>query len=330
MKTMRGPWIAAASLALVAVVVSVGFALRSRTEVPVAAPKQAPEPVKEVLSGRIQPQQMISLKAPVEGKLLQVIVEPGQEVYSSQLLAQLENAKLAVAQAGAQEEAVKTQDRIRDLSADLAAARLEVSSSTADAIRGHTKLADAEKEYLRQQKMDSVGATPHLTFLRAEETYKSAKTDVVDLETLAQRARRRVDTVTRQLEEARGALQDKKDDFSSIQTLSEIRSPVDGTIISSQGKVGDRVYADQSELFQIAVNLSLLDVLVNVGSKQVALGDSAAVRIAEAGDVEIPGTVRELGTGQALIGFDSPSPAVKPGMTALVLLKSAVKRNEQK
>lgn len=288
----------------------------------------APAP-SQVLTGRVQPQKTVSVMAPVAGTVASVMVEVGQDVYAGQLLAELSNGKLAAAQESAKQESEKARARVSDLSAELESAQLEVSGTTAAAVRAHATLTSAEKEFVRQQVLDREGATPHLTFLRARDDYQSALSTSENLEALSQRARERIGRVSRELDDARGNLQDKTSDFNSISTVSEIHAPVDGVVIAEQGKPGEFVDPGQTSLFQIAVNLSLLDVAIAIDAKTLAAarpGAAATVRIAEAGDVEIPATVREAGPGGMLVGFESPSPAIRPGMTALVRLAAGPQR----
>jgi len=329
----RGRLILLAAL-FFAVVFSAGgwLLLRDRKlprQVAVAGTPPLPSSPGPVLTGRVRPQRMVNVTAPVAGTVSRVLVEVGQDGYAGQLLAELSNGKLAVAQALAKQDAEKANGRERDLASELRAAQVESSKATVASIRAHAALTTAEKEFVRQQVLDREGATPHLAFLRAQDDYQAALANVESLDALAQQARERVPALSRELDAARGDLQDRTGDFAAITTVSEIHAPVDGVIVAQLGKPGEAVNAGQTSLFQIAVNLSLLDVVVGADAKTLAgvrPGAPAIVRIAEAGDVEIPATVREVGPEGMVIGFDSPSPAIKPGMTALVWLAARPQR----
>lgn len=323
---MRGRWFLLAAVFVFGTVSAGAWLIfRSRGAV-------APQPVESrpaaressrVLSGSVQPQRVVSITAPVTGTLVRVPVEVGQDVYAGELLAELSNGKLEAAQAVAKLDTEKAQSKVQNLRVEMESLRLEVSRAGAAAIRGHGALTTAEKEFVRQRVLDREGATPHLKFLKAREDYQSALITMENLDALAQQARERLERVSRELEGARANLQDRTNDFNSISTVSEIHAPVDGVIISQQGKVGELVNPSQVELFRIAVDLALLDVVVNADEKTLALvhpGEAATVRIAEAGDSEIPAVVREVASGGMLVGFNSPSPAIRPGMTALVRL----------
>jgi multidrug resistance efflux pump len=265
----------------------------------------------------------VSITPPVTGTLVRVPVEVGQDVYAGELLAELSNGKLEAAQAVARLDTEKAQSKVQNLRAEMESLRIEISRAGAAAVRGHAALTTAEKEFVRQRVLDREGATPHLKFLKAQQDYQSALVTMENLDALAQQARESLERVSRELESARANLQDRTNDFNSISTVSEIHAPVDGVIISQQGKVGELVNSSQMELFRIAVDLALLDVVVNADEKTLASvhpGEAATVRIAEGGDSEIPAVVREVASGGMLVGFNSPSPAIRPGMTALVRL----------
>jgi HlyD family secretion protein len=333
---MRGKgWVPGAVLAAVAVAAfAVFLAMRSR---PVTAPApvtQPPPPNVETsvgIAGKVRPQTTLTVTAPVEGNIEQVMVEAGQEVFAGQLLAKIRNGRLFAQQMSAKEETEQSRTRAQDLEAQLQAARLEDSRSAAAAARARNEYEAAEKDYFRQKSLDEAGATPHLVFLKAKNDYDAARADAENRESIAKNGRARVTTLTRELEDAQATLREKTDDFVSIESDAEIHSPADGILIAQTGKPGDHVSPASGELFQIAVNLSLLEVVLQVDDKtrqRIKAGQGAVIRIAEAGDIAISGTVRNTPTpqGQVLVGFESPSPAVKPGMMALVQLAETRKR----
>jgi multidrug resistance efflux pump len=279
-----------------------------------------------MLAGKIQPQNLVSVSAPVAGTITSVAVDVGQSVVAGQLLAELSNRKIAAAQAAAKQDSDRAVSRVRDLSAELESAERERASIAAASIRAHSSLTALAKEFVRQQALDRAGETAHLTFLKARDDYQAAMANAENLDALSERSRERIQRISKELEAARGNLQDKAGDLDSINTVSQIRAPVDGVVIASRGQPGDLVNPSETGLFQIASNLSLLDVVVNAepeAAAHVRAGEPATVRVAEAGDLEIPATVRVAGPEEILVGFASPSPAIRPGMTALVQLAPA-------
>ena len=87
------------------------------------------------------------------------------------------------------------------------------------------------------------------------------------------------------------------------------------------GELVDRTAGD---LFQIAVALTAMQVIVEPQPPVLARihpGQSAAIVMAEAPNGAIGGSVREIRDGQVVIDFVSPTPAIRPGLTAQVRIK---------
>src|SRR5262249_42717775 len=101
-------------------------------------------------------------------------------------------------------------------------------------------------------------------------------------------------------------------------------SPVDGVVIGRRGQAGEMVDRSVRDLFQIAVMMSAMEVVVNPQPavlNRIHPGQSVSIIIAEAPNGEIAGTVREIRDGQAVIEFISPTPAIRPGLSAQVRIK---------
>jgi multidrug resistance efflux pump len=89
------------------------------------------------------------------------------------------------------------------------------------------------------------------------------------------------------------------------------------------GQPGETVNRAASDLFQIAVNLNQLVVVLSPDPKtleRIRPGVPASIQIAEAPE-GITATVREVKSGQVFVDFTSPSPALRPGLTAQVRLR---------
>jgi hypothetical protein len=81
------------------------------------------------------------------------------------------------------------------------------------------------------------------------------------------------------------------------------------------------VTRDIGDLFEIAVDLTALEVVVEVPKAleaKLAAGQNALVQIAEAGPAPLEAKIREVKEGQAYVEFLSPSAAILPAMTAQV------------
>ena len=98
---------------------------------------------------------------------------------------------------------------------------------------------------------------------------------------------------------------------------------MNGLVIARRGRAGDAVDQGMRDLLQIAVDISALQVVVDSDPRtvqQIRQGQPALIQIAEAASA-IQGTVREIKAGQVFVDFTSPSPVIKPGLTAQVKIK---------
>jgi hypothetical protein len=128
---------------------------------------------------------------------------------------------------------------------------------------------------------------------------------------------------------ARTSLQEKTQDLEDSDAdllLGQVKAPATGLLISHKKEAGDEVTRDIVDLFEIATDLTALEVAVEIPAPVAAklqAGGTAFVQIAEAGDAPLNGTIREVKDGLAHVEFLSPSPAIRPGMTAQVRFLNA-------
>ena len=84
---------------------------------------------------------------------------------------------------------------------------------------------------------------------------------------------------------------------------------------------GEEVTRDISDLFEIATDLGALEVIADIPAdlaKKLAPGGRAFVQIAEAGPAPLNATIKQVTANQAVVEFTSPTPTIRPGMTAQV------------
>jgi multidrug resistance efflux pump len=250
------------------------------------------------------------------------MADVGQHVSEGEVLARIRNPKRAAAQQMAKLDAEQAQNRLSQLESALLAARLEVSRSEADAMRIKSDLDQAEKTFERQKTMFQEGVTPRLAYEKAEHEYNSLKAAEQNLAATAKNAADRVDSTTKELEPARKALAQKTSDLEDAEAeaaVGEVNSPSDGVVIARRGHPGQPVTPAMSDLFQIAVDPQVLQVLANT-VEGIQPGQTVAIQIA---GVPTPtmGTVREVKSGQVFIDIKDPSPAITRGMTVQVKIK---------
>jgi multidrug resistance efflux pump len=329
---MRGKWLLFAGVAILAAVAAGALSLLWRK--PAAGPVAAPNPdsaeiaAGEIsLPGTIVPREVVAVVAPIEGTLDAFLVEEGEEVSEGQLLAQIKNTGIESERDQAAVEQERMQARVNSLESRLIGLRLEATRARAEANRAREALDRAQKAFLRQQFLYGEGATPRLKFEQAQREYDSAKTEHGNLEEVARLAEEHVGGLARQLDSDKQLLAEKTRELEEAGARiasGQVLAPVTGLVYSLRVRPGDPIRAEAQEIIEIAVNLALLDVVLEPAPNVLPLvraGQHAVIHVAEAPGGGIPGTVREAKGGQVFVEFASPNPAVKPGLTAQVIIK---------
>ncbi|MGE5489155.1 MAG: HlyD family secretion protein [bacterium] len=326
---MRAKYTIAAVSAVLVAAIAGGFLLRSKrpaAEEPQAGAK-APVPANALgFPATIRARHVTPVPAPVDGVLEEVFVAPGDAVYEGQILARIRNEMLESEHELAVRELDDATERLHRLEAELANRRLEHSRAAAERARVQTEFDAIQKNYLRQQRLYSEGATPRLVFEKVEKEYLRARDErdtAYELERGATArfddAQKRYDALrierdlrSRELEEANARI-----------AAADVRSPVTGVLVAITRNVGEPVPAELPDLARVAVNLAELEAVVDAPPEQLAAfrsGMEALLTFAEFPDA-LPGVVREIEGNQAIIEFTTPTPAIAPGATAQVRLR---------
>jgi multidrug resistance efflux pump len=320
---------------LASTVASALFLTRSKPPVVLTQPAPAPSaavlapspPAPEItVSGQVQAANVVNVPATVDGTIEELMAEVGDVVIEGKLLARIKNPKLESAETAAQSGAEREGNRIGMLESALIAARLEVSRSEADQTRVKLELEKAEKEYQRQDSMFRQGITPRVVYERAQEEFNAYKADSERLAEVVKDAKNRVSSLTDELQTARQDLEQKKaavDEARAESGAGDVLSPEEGIVVARCCQVGESVTAASANLFQIAGDLTALQVAASADAatmERIHPGQAAVIEILSL-PATIEGKVREVKPEQVIIEFTSPSQAVRPGMTAQVKIK---------
>ncbi len=329
-RNMRGKWLLIAAVVLLAAVAggAVWYWKHESARRSVAAIKTIPAPPTVpdaiTLSGKIQAQHVTLVAAPVEGTIEEFLAEVGQEVFEGQLLARISNTGLESGQEKAKAEAERASARVSRLEGNLSAARLEASRAAADRTRTRLELDRARRTEERQRLLHREGATPRLTYERAEREFNAADADFKSADDLAKAADERVASLIKDIDAARRVADDKNRELEDAQArldAGQVHAPVDGIVVGRRGIAGDAVTPDVKDLFQIAVDLGLLSVELSPEPNVLTAlrpGMPAVIQIAELGGEALPGAISAIAGNKAKVEFTSPTPMIRPGMTASV------------
>jgi multidrug resistance efflux pump len=280
-----------------------------------------------LLTGKIRARNVVGVGAAVQGNIEVFLADVGQEVEENQLLARVANQGLETGRELASVSLDNAQARVTKIEAAITSARLESSRAAADASRARADLERAERNYSRQKVLHSEGATPRLAYEKSSTEFENTKGEADGLEKLAKQADLRIQSLLDELQAARKIYEDKQKQLDFAVTAlgdAEIRSPVEGVVISRKGEVGKSGIEQGADLFQIATDTLELEVFLEPDPptlKRLKPGQDALVTISDLRAESIPAKVVKIENGNVLVDFTSPDPAIKPGFLAEVRIR---------
>lgn len=248
-------------------------------------------------TGRIQPKTQVNISADVAAKIIELHVEEGDWVERGTLLVQLdrERFKASVEQAEA---------NLRSIEANAQLAK-------------ENKLK-TEKDYQRTKELFSRDLESQALL---DQTYSAAQVE-----------KARYQSALEQVEQARAALKQAKDDLSK----TTIYAPMSGTISELNKEVGEIALGSQfqEDVIMVISDLSEMEALVNVDENDivsVSIGDSATIEVDALPNIVFHGVVSEIASSATISGagtteqktefevkiaIHDAGDALRPGMTA--------------
>ena len=279
------------------------------------------------LEGKIQAVNLLQVTAPIDGVAEEFAVKPGDEVYEGQILGRIANESLLDNERESALETDRAQGRVNTAESELIAARLEDSRASADAARIRSELQRTERIYQRQSQLVKEGAIPKNAYEKAEQEYLAAKAEAETLTSLAESARERIQRSTSELEMAKKALAEKEQAHDAAKaelTAASLVSPVDGLVIAIHKNAGEAVSKSAGSLIDVASDLSQLELAIDANpsiASRVAAGQPALIVMPELPGDGLNATVKSVENGRIVVEFSSPSPLIRPGMSAVARLK---------
>jgi multidrug resistance efflux pump len=326
---MRGKWILLGVAAVLAGVGGGALSLRYRRP-PAPQPTSGAAVIANheiTLQGKIRPQHITSVSAPVNGLVETLLADVGQEVYEGQVLARVGAQGLESAREVAAANLDRAQEQVGKAEAAVTSSRLEQSRADADFERAQMALDRTEKAYSRQRTLVTQGATPRLTFEKAEAEYQSALKEHEVMDAAVRAAREQQQSALEDVAAKKKIVQDRAQQLEEAQTnlqAAEVHSPVNGTVVGRKAEAGKPAMEAGGEFFQIATDLYALEVTVEPKPedlKRIHPGQPALVLVLDLESQGMPGAVKEIKANLVVVEFNSNTPAIKPGMPADVRLK---------
>ena len=323
---MRSRWIYIIGSVVLAAAL-IGVLIVRRKPVPGAEQKQSgaasTEPANEItMQGKIRPQHVIGVAANVPGFIETFLVEPGQDVYQGQVLARIGAQGLESTREAAASALERAQEQVTRAEAGVAAARMEGSRSDADAQRARMALDRAEKVFARQRTLHAEGATPRLTYEKAEADYNAAKKESDIMENAARTGREHVQAALSDVASARKLVDAKQRELNEAQAdlaAAEVHSPVDGYVVSRAGEVGKPADGLGEDFFRIATDLYAMEIELEPKEqdlKRIIPGMPTLVLVLDVQSNAMEGKVKEIKDKKVIVEFGSGNPAIRPGMMA--------------
>lgn len=329
---MKGKWLLI-SVSIILLAIAAGALSRLRKPAPVVekkAPEQAAAQAGDdeiAIMGKIQAAHIVPIAAPVDGYLEGWDIEVGQEVAEGQLLGNIQNSGLAAAKQQAEEQLESLQNRISNFESQILGAKLEAARADAESARATGEAQRLEKLYARQAMLYKEGATPRLTFEKAEKEYKAAQEEATTAVAVAKAASDRLAKLDDDLKLMKLGLEERQamvEEAAEDMNAANIISPVDGKVIRLGVEVGAEVSRAMEDLVQIATDPDLLEVAVEPEPavlERIKAGMPALVQVPDVTSEGLEGTVKEVKGTQVIVEFTSPYPAIQHGMTAAVRIK---------
>ena len=279
------------------------------------------------LAGKVEAREVVGVQAPSDGTIAEYLVMVGEEVFEGQLIARIANPRLQGEREKAKEVADKAQERVNALESQMLAARLDASRGQAESARVRDDYSRTERTARRQEMLQAQGATPRLTYEKAVSDFATAKLEFETATARAKGAEARVAALTKDIEAAKKTLDDRNAELEDADInlqATQMHAPVDGVILERKGEAGADVRIGEDGVFRIGTDLGQLQVVVEPEPAVLAklqVGQPAAVILAEFASEQLNAEISRIEGGKAYVLFGSPDPAIKPGLTAQVLVK---------
>jgi HlyD family secretion protein len=266
-------------------------------------------------SGPVRALVTVSVGSQLSGQVDDVRVDFNSEVKPGDILATIDSKTFAA--------------RVAQAKADLTAAEAALANQEAAMNKARAMLQAAETNVVRQQGLAEKRLSPQLTFETALRDRDVAKADIAVAEAQVMSARATI-------EQRKAALDQATIDLER----TEIRSPIDGTVISRTVDPGQTVAASLQapELFKIAQDLSRIRIEAQVNEADVgavAQGNPATFIVDAYPDRQFEGRVTQVRlaatelnsvvTYTVIVEAANDGRKLFPGMTANVMIVSATR-----
>lgn len=264
-------------------------------------------------SGPVRALVTVSVGSQLSGQVVQVPADFNTEVTPGQILAKLDQRTYAA--------------KVGQAEADLGASKAALSNQQAAMVKSEAMLQAAELNVVRQKSLADKRLSPQLTYETALRDRDVAKADI--------------DVINAQIASAKATIAQRQaalDQAKADLERTEIRAPIEGTVISRTVDPGQTVAASLQapELFKIAQDLSRIRIEAQVNEADVgavAEGNTVTFLVDAYPDRQFEGRVTQVRlaatelnnvvTYTVIIEAQNNDRRLFPGMTASVMIEAA-------
>jgi HlyD family secretion protein len=311
------------------IIISVIATRRDEAEVTTVKVEIRPELKSTVTaSGEVRPVRYIKLTSEVPGRILEIYVNPGDQVTKGQALVRVDPTQLqssqeaqwAITQASlndvtnARNAVASAQQGLAVTETSIASARQQVIAQQTAVDRANVDLNAAQRELKRTTELIEKGVSSRFDYDAAKDRYEqarialeTAKSNLESQKLAVKEAQERANQQRVAIKEAQTSI--KSSEMRANQQQALLRgqssqrekatqySPLNGVVADIPTRVGEFAVSQLSStpLMTIA-DMSLINVEVNVDETEIAsvdVGQMAKVKVDALGDKEIPAVVTQ-------------------------------------
>ncbi len=258
-------------VAILGAVVAISINRESRKTVEVQIQKAGLKDLTSIVSasGEVKPQKFVDISANVSGRITELLVKEGDRVKKGQVLVRIDSARFV---------------------ADADQSRAAVQAQRAELNRAEAELAMNRLAFERMKKM-------HVEQLVSDQQYDESAAQI-------NMQLANVDALKRRVSQTQAGYVSVKDNLDK----TTVASPMDGYVTSLVKEEGEVVIGAQSfqpTVIMTVADLSVMECEVMVDEtdiRNLALGQSAEIRVDALQDLKIKGSVTEIGSSAVARG----------------------------
>ncbi|MBD2017110.1 efflux RND transporter periplasmic adaptor subunit [Microcoleus sp. FACHB-53] len=315
--------------------------------------KRQPLAIGIKTTGQIEtlPNKKVEVTAPIPGKVVELLVEPGAAVKAGQPVAVLAAPDLVELRVNSQEKQAEAQADLQKAQADLNLARANLEQqrqiAAADIQQANTEVKVAQEKYDRDKELASAGALPRRQMLESEAHLRegqaqlvkaSSRREVLEAEAQLKRAQAAVEAAQSHLRLSETAYQTRLAQLgtgANEKGLVTVTAPISGTVSDREVTLG-QAFEDAGGKLMTIVNDSRVFATANIYEKDLdkvktgqraitqGVAPRAIAKIASLPNRSFSGRITVIGSvveGETRVvpvkaELDNPDGALKPGMFA--------------